>query len=316
MHLGEPAAEHQAGRARRQRLVPQRVDGDHLRPGRGEQLNGLGIAEAERGTPRDRDHRPRPARRRPGRRAPGGRGERPGSGGQRDHRVQVHRVRDQRGETLDGPPRRVRALRRWHQAEVAGRGSDRVVPPQRAQHRDPEAGQRGPQDLLVPGRPDPVQHHPGQSHPRVVGGEPADQRGDGPSLRGRVDDQQHRRAKQPGHVRGRSLGRGAAPVEQAHHSLHHRDVGAGRAVPQQRRDQILAAQHRVQVAARPPGRDRVVPGIDVVGAHLVPGAGQAARPQRRHQAGGHGGLAVPRRGRGDHEARQRHHSMPRWPFWP
>ena len=43
-----------------------------------------------------------------------------------------------------------------------------------------------------------------------------------------------------------------AAVEQAHHAFDHGDVGAVAAVPVQRSDQVLADQHRVEVAARPP----------------------------------------------------------------
>src|SRR5207245_7173571 len=105
-------------------------------------------------------------------------------------------------------------------------------------------------------------------------------------------------------------------VEQAHHAFDDGDLSAGGAVPEQRRDQVVAAQERVQVPRRPARGQRVVAGVDVVGADLVPGDRQPPRAQRRHQPAGHGGLAAAGRRGGDDQARDGYHSMPFCPFWP
>ena len=57
-------------------------------------------------------------------------------------------------------------------------------------------------------------------------------------------------------------------VEQPHHALDDGDVGPGAAVPEERADQMLADQHRVEVATRQAGGQRVVAGVDEVGADL------------------------------------------------
>ncbi len=100
-----------------------------------------------------------------------------------------------------------------------------------------------------------------------------------------VDDEDHRRTQQGGHLCRRSCGRpghGAvdAPVEQPHHAFDHGDVAAGTSVPVQRSDQFVADQHRVEVAARPARRQRVVTRVDVVRTHL-----ERRDPMSRRAAG-------------------------------
>jgi hypothetical protein len=56
MHLGEPAAEIQAGSALRQGLVGERVEGDDLATGGLEELCGLGVAEREGASAGHGDH--------------------------------------------------------------------------------------------------------------------------------------------------------------------------------------------------------------------------------------------------------------------
>ena len=76
-------------------------------------------------------------------------------------------------------------------------------------------------------------------------------------------------------------------------------------------------QHRVQVAGRAPGGQRVVAGVDVVRAR--PCARETASPRARSAAISPVATVVlpcPDAGRGDDEPRDVHHSMPRWPFWP
>jgi hypothetical protein len=104
-------------------------------------------------------------------------------------------------------------------------------------------------------------------------------------------------------------------VEQAHHALDDGDVGRARvqrAAQEQRGDPLLADQPGVEVAARPPGRQTVVAGVDVVGADLVRGDGEPAGGERGDEPGGDRGLARVAARRGHHDPRQRgHHSMPR-----
>jgi hypothetical protein len=82
--------------------------------------------------------------------------------------------------------------------------------------------------------------------------------------RARVDDEDDGGAEQRGDVRRRPLGGAAAPVEQPHDALDDGDVGAAGAVQQQRSDPLGPDEHRVEVAAGTPGRQRVVAGVDVV----------------------------------------------------
>ncbi len=121
----------------------------------------------------------------------------------------------------------------------------------------------------------------------VEAGEAVHGGGDGAAGAGGADDQHDGGGQQPGHVRGAgevACGRARA-VEQAHDAFDHADVGRAAAVPEQRRDQVLADQERVQVAAGSPGRGGVITGVDVVRADLVrrtpAGRGPAARPSGR-----------------------------------
>jgi len=104
---------------------------------------------------------------------------------------------------------------------------------------------------------------------------------------------------------------GAAAVVQAHDALDDRDVGTLGAVQEQRNDELFTDEHRVEVATRPSGGQRVVAGIDVVGADLVRAHAQPADLQRSHQPGRDRRLARTGGRRGDHQARDAHHSIPR-----
>ena len=90
-----------------------------------------------------------------------------------------------------------------------------------------------------------------------------------------------------------------------------------RAVQQQRHELVLADQVRVEVAAGPAGGQRVVAGVDVVRADLVPAdleaRRRAARPSARWRPWS---CRARRRARRSPAGAARHHSMPRWPFWP
>ena len=163
------------------------------------------------------------------------------------------------------------------------------------------------QHLLVTGGADAVENHPGDPDCRIERRKPVQQRGDALALAARVDDQDHRRAEESGDVSGRAACVFVdAPVEQAHHALHHGDVGAGAPVPVQRADQVLADQDGVEVAAGPAGGQRVVAGVDVVGTDLERRDGVAGAPQRTDQTRCDGGLSAARCGRGDHDGWDAH----------
>lgn len=312
VHLGESPADDQPAGAVGQRLVVQRVERDHLRSGGTEEFGGLGVGEGERRAAGDGDDRPlRRGRCELGVGIPGGRREWAGGAGEGAHRVDVDRRRNQRTEPVHGRRRLGRPFGDRDQAEVAGRRGHRLVAPEHTEHANAEVVERGPQDLLVAGGPDPVEHHPADPDPAVVRREPGDHRGDRAALRGGVHDQDDRGVEQPSHVRGRAVRRGAAAVVHPHHALDHGDVGTAGAMEEERRDQVLAAQHGVEVAARAAGGEGVVAGVDVVGADLVRRDGEASSTQRRHQPGGDRGLAVAGRRCGDHDPRDAYHSIPR-----
>ena len=100
-------------------------------------------------------------------------------------------------------------------------------------------------------------------------------------------------------------------VEQPHDALDDGDVGARAAVPVQRTDQLLADQHRVEVAAGPARGQRVVAGIDEVRADLERRDPVSGPPQRAHQTRCHRGLSAARRRRGDDHGGRAHAALPR-----
>jgi hypothetical protein len=101
-----------------------------------------------------------------------------------------------------------------------------------------------------------------------------------------------------------------APVEEPHHTLDDRDVGTVAAVPVQRADELFGHQHRVQVATRPLRRQRVIAGIDEVGADLERRNSVARPPERAHQTRCHSGLPAAGRRRGDDDGWCTHATFP------
>ena len=91
-----------------------------------------------------------------------------------------------------------------------------------------------------------------------------------------------RARRQPRDVGGRrQVPPSPRAVEKPHHAFDHRDVGRRRGsspVGEHRHDLLFADQPRVEVAARPPGRQRVVAGVDEVRPHLVR---ETVRPRPR-----------------------------------
>ena len=326
VHLGEPTPQVDPGRARGQRVIGDRVEDHRLEPGRGQQLRRLGVPEGE-GAPASHRHRgpvsslgyrPESLGRRPHRA-----GERRRGVGDGEHLGQVHVLGDLTGQPVQRCGR-LGSLGHRHEPEMARRCLDAGVPWQDAEHRD--AGRlQGSDDLVgVAYGAGLVQDHPGDAGVRVEGVQAVHPGGGGPGDLGDVQHQHHRRGDHPGHVRGGGPAVTTHPaVEQSHHALDHRDVGRGRdlgAVQQQGYQLVFSTEEGVEVASGSSGGQRVVAGVDEVRADLEAGRFQPVGPQRGQQPGGHGGLAVPRGGGGDHQARQPvngggwgsgHHSMPR-----
>ncbi len=167
------------------------------------------------------------------------------------------------------------------------------------------------QHRLVPVRSDPVEDHPGDPHRRVEGRESVQQGGDAVALAAGVDHQHHRRPQESGDL-GRRASRYSghlaldAAVEQAHDALDDSDVGTGAAMPVQRADQLLADEHWVEVAARPPGGQGVIARVDEIGTDLERRHRVAGLAQRTHQTRCHRGLPAARCRRGDHHRRSGH----------
>ncbi|MPN04651.1 hypothetical protein SDC9_151896 [bioreactor metagenome] len=115
-----------------------------------------------------------------------------------------------------------------------------------------------------------------------------------------------------------ALGEPQPPVVEPHDPLDHRDIGTRGAVREQRCDASGAAQPGIEVAAGQSGGQRVIAGIDVVGADLERRHPQPAGAQCGHQPDADGGLARARVGCGQQQARigGHHHSIPAWPFSP
>ena len=173
----------------------------------------------------------------------------------------------------------------------------------------------------MPVRPDPVEDYPGDPGRGIERGKPVQQCGDAVALAACIDHQDHRRAKQTGDVSRRTRrrhGRGMSdpPVEQPHHAFDHRDLRAVGAVGVQRPNQPLPHQDRVEVASGPAGRQRVVAGVDEVRAHLERRDRMPGLSQRTDQTRCDRGLSAARRGCGDDDGRDAHHSMPFCPLRP
>ena len=227
--------------------------------------------------------------------------------GDLEHGVEVDVVGDQRGEPVDGGAGLVPLLRR-HEPEVTGRRLDRGVARQHAEHRHPGGLERRPGLAQVPGRAGPVEHDPGHADRRVEGGEPVHDRGRGAGRVADVDREHDRGAGERGHVRRRAETVAAeSPVEEPHDALDDGDVGGAvgpRGVQQQRLDECLAAEHRVEVAPGAAGREGVVARVDEVGPDLEAADGVPGGAQGSHEPGGDRRLAVARAGRGDDDAGQ------------
>ena len=210
------------------------------------------------------------------------------------------------------------ALGGGDEAEVAGGHVHRDVAGEHAPHGHADGLDGSAGLVAVAGGARLVEHHADDVEVGVDGREPVDGRGHGPGGRADVDDEQDGGAGQRGDVgaRGETVG-AEAPVHEAHDALEHRDVRGGRVggpPGEQRLDEVLADEPRVEGAARPAGGERVVAGVDVVRADLGRGHGQSTAGEGGHDPHGDRRLAVARRGRRDEHPGEGHHSMPFWPF--
>ena len=201
---------------------------------------------------------------------------------------------------------------------MALRSRHAVVAAQRPDDRHAERLDRLAQEQLVVVGADLVDDDAGDLDVGVEGPVAVHDRGRAARHRGGVEDEQHGRAEQLRHVRrGGQLAAARGAVEEPHDALDHRDVGAGGAVQRQRRHQLRAGEERVEVAARPARRERVVARVDVVRADLEALHHQPPRAQGADQPAGDRGLARARaRARHDDARDRRHHSIPCWARMP
>src|SRR5262249_48333912 len=94
------------------------------------------------------------------------------------------------------------------------------------------------------------------------------------------------------------------------------DVRAAGTVGVQRSDDPLPHQYRVEVAPGPSRRQSVVAGVDEVRTYLERRDRVACLPQRPHQTRCDRSLSATRRGCGDDDRGDTHHSMPFCPLRP
>ena len=215
---------------------------------------------------------------------------------------------------------RLAALGGGHETEVARGHVHRRVPRQHAPDGDADRLDGSSSLLAVARGTRLVEDDPDDGESRVDRRHAVHGRGDRARGRGDVDDEHDGRPRQGRHVgAGGEALRPEPTVHEPHDALEHRDVGGARvrrAPCEQGSDPLLADEPRVEGPARSPRRQGVVAGVDVVGADLGRGDGEAASGQRRHDPDGDRRLAVPRgRGRDEHP-REVYHSMPFWPFCP
>jgi hypothetical protein len=129
-----------------------------------------------------------------------------------------------------------------------------------------------------------------------------------------IHDEEDRRVQELGDVGGRGeLPTPALAVEETHYAFHDGDVGPTGAVGEERAYEVRAGEEDVEVAAGPPGGERVVGRIYEVRADLEGGDFEALHAKGRHEARSDGGLSCAGVGARDDDARGSYHSMPFWP---
>ena len=306
-HLGEAAGHHDRPSARRQLLVDQRVERHQLGAGRLDQLQVLLVVKREGGSARH-GHPDRlgggewEVVRRGGR--PGLAGQLGGGLGQRQQARQVTVLGDRPRQSVDRIRGALLALGHRHQAQVTLGRLDVGVARKGPEHRHAERLERLAQQGGVPRAADSVEHYRRHVHGGVEGGVAMDDGGHRARHRSGVDHEYDRGAQQLGNVGGAGqLAPSGGAVVKAHHPLDHGHLSVLRAVAEQRCDQLRPGQEGVEVAPGPAAGERVVAGVDEVGADLEAGGPHAATAQCGQYAGGHRGLAGAGAGAGDHQAR-------------
>ena len=190
-------------------------------------------------------------------------------------------------------------------------GVDVSVAAQDAEDGDVQGGYSFAEHAFVGRGADAVQDHTSDPQLRVEGRVPVHHGRDRPRHRRGVYHEEDRGFEELRDVGGRGVLPGPAlAVEETHHALHHRDVCAARAVGEEPGNELGAGEEGVEVTAWAAGSEGVVGGVYEVGADLEGGDAEAFAGQSGHQTGRDGGLAHPRVGASDDDARGLYHSMP------
>ena len=294
VHLGEPATDHHGRGVFGEAVVAKRVDHDDVGAGRRQQLDVLGVREGERGAAEDGDDGM-------------GAGLRHASRADSADQISQSSGPADLASSINAARSTCVAMRSASASTAATASGRRSATGTRPRCRlgttmsgrrgtTPRTGTPVRRDRRAPpsrgGERDVVEDHSGDPHLVVVRREPVHHRTDRARRRGTVDDQHHRRPDQPGHVRGRGEPVGAeGAVEEPHDPFDDGDVGERGSrgpVQQQRRDQLLALEERVQVAAdsaRRRGRGssgRCSPDQPCAGTRCTPR--RAGRPSTRSRS--------------------------------
>ena len=192
----------------------------------------------------------------------------------------------------------------WHQTQMAVGQGQGFQARQGAQDGDAERGQSGAEQGFVVGAAYPVQDHARDRHVLPEGGEAMDQGCGGLGLRLHVQHQHHGPAREGGQIGGRAGAVGGA-VEQAHDALDDQEVGVLFRQPGQR-----FRPHRpgVEVDAGAAAGRRVEHRVDIIGADLAGGHGDAGPAEMAEQRQHRDGLAAARSRGGEDQAGGRHGS--------
>ena len=311
MNLGKPSPQIDARSVLRQPVVDGGVEDLHPAARGLEQFHGLRVTEGEGPAARDRNHGPASAW---GcdlsGRVPRGDVQFRGGPRRRNQGVQVDVRADLGGQPFHGRVR-IGPFLHGNQTEMPRGRFDGGITWQHPQDRQPHSLQGGQHLLAMPRGGHLVDDHPREVQGGVVLGQAQRDRRHGTRGVGSIQAQHYRSVNECGDVRRRPEPVGTElPVEQAHHTLDHGDLGSPGTVGQQGRHPALPHQERIQVAPHPSRGERVVTRVDEIGTHLETLDRHPAGGQRRDDPGSDGGFALPRGGCGNDETGNVHHSMP------
>ncbi len=203
-------------------------------------------------------------------------------------------------------------LVRLHQAQMALRQREVLVPGNRAQHRQADTTHGFTDARPVPLAGHAVQQHARDLHPRRVADEAAGDGGGGLGLARNIQGQQHRQAEAGGQVRaGAAAARfGGDAVEQAHGRFHDQEFGLSSGLAGEGGELRCVHGPAVEIETRRAGGGRVKGRVDIVGPGLGGAHHNAAAPKGRQHSQGQGGLARARPGRADDEPAGAHWRRP------